>query len=180
MSANLKNLSSGHRTENVSFLSSPKEGQWQRMLHTTLQLCWFYMLAMSSSKIFQARLQCTRTKNFWMYKLGLEKAEGPEIKLLTSVGSYRKQGNSRNKVNFCFIDYAKVFDCVDHNKLWEILQELGVPAHHTCLLRNLYACQEAIVRSGHGTMDWFKTGKGMQQAVYCHSVYLTSMKNTSC
>ena len=78
------------------------------------------------------------------------------------------------------VDYAKVFDCVDHNKLWEILQELGVPAHHTCLLRNLYACQEAIVRSGHGTMDWFKTGKGMQQAVYCHSVYLTSMKNTSC
>ena len=82
-----------------------------------------------------------------MFKLGLEKAEEPEIKLITSVGSYRKQGNSRNKVNFCFIDYAKAFDCVDHNKPWKILKGMGIPDHLTCILRNLYAGQEATVRT---------------------------------
>ena len=65
--------------------------------------------------------------------------------------------------NFCFIDYAKAFDCVDHNKLWKILKEMGIPDHLTCLLRNLYASQEATVRTGHGTMDWFQIGKGLCQ-----------------
>ena len=64
---------------------------------------------------------------------------------------------------FCFIDYAKAFDCVDHNKLWKILKEMGIPDHLTCLLRNLYASQEATVRTGHGTRDWFQTGKGVCQ-----------------
>ena len=64
----------------------------------------------------------------------------------------------------CFIDYAKAFDCVDHNKLWKILKEMGIPDHLTCLLRNLYAGQEATVRTGHGTTDWFQTGKGEHQA----------------
>ena len=64
---------------------------------------------------------------------------------------------------FCFIDYAKAFDCVDHNKLWKILQEMGIPDHLTCLLRNLYAGQEATVRTGHGTTDWFQRGKGVRQ-----------------
>ena len=66
-------------------------------------------------------------------------------------------------IYFCFIDYAKAFDCVDHNKLWTILKEMGIPDHLTCLLRNLYAGQEAIVRSGHGTTDWFQIGKGVHQ-----------------
>ena len=65
--------------------------------------------------------------------------------------------------NICFIDYTKTFDCVDHNKLWKILQETGIPDHLTCLLRNLYAGQEATVRTGHGTMDWFQIGKGVHQ-----------------
>ena len=65
--------------------------------------------------------------------------------------------------NFCFIDYAKAFDCVDHNKLWKILQEMGIPGHLTCLLKNLYAGQEATVRTGHGTTDWFQIGKGVCQ-----------------
>ena len=65
--------------------------------------------------------------------------------------------------NICFIDYVKAFDCVDHNKLWKILKEMGIPDHLTCLLRNLYTCQEATVRTGHGTMDWFKMGKGVHQ-----------------
>ena len=85
----------------------------------------------------------------------LEKAEEPEIKLSTSVGSLKKQGNSRKKIYFGFIDYAKAFDCVDHNKLWKILKEVGIPDHLTCLLRNLYAGEEATVRTGHGTTDWF-------------------------
>ena len=75
--------------------------------------------------------------------------------------------------NICFIDYAKAFDCVDHNKLWKILQEIVISDHLTCLLRNLYAGQEATVRTGHGTTDWFQIGKGVQQGVYCHPAYLS-------
>ena len=90
-----------------------------------------------------------------MYKLDLEKAEEPEIKLPTPVGSSKKQEFQKN-IYFCFIDYAKAFDFVDHNKLWKILKEMGIPDHLTCLLRNLYAGQEATVRIGHGTTDWFQ------------------------
>ena len=86
--------------------------------------------------------------NFQMYKLDLEKAEEPEIKLPTSSGSLKKQEFQKN-IYFCFIDYAKAFDCVDHNKLWKIPKEMGIPDHLTCLLRNLYAGQEATVRTGH-------------------------------
>ena len=96
-----------------------------------------------------------------MFKLDLEKAEEPEIKLPISVGSLKKQESSRKNIYFCFIDYAKSFDCVDHNKLWKILQEMGIPDHLTCLLRHLYAGQEATVRTGHGTTDWFQIRKGV-------------------
>ena len=85
---------------------------------------------------------------FQMFKLVLEKSEEPEIKLPPSAGSSKKQEFQKN---ICFIDYAKAFDCVDHNKLWKILKEMGVPDHLTCLLRNLYAGQEATVRTEHGT-----------------------------
>ena len=98
-----------------------------------------------------------------MFKLVLDKAEEPEIKLLTSAGSWKKQESSRKNIYFCFIDYAKAFDCVAHNKLWKILKEMGIPDHMTCLLRNLYAGQEATVRTGHGTTDWFQIGKGVRQ-----------------
>ena len=93
----------------------------------------------------------------------LEKAEEPEIKLPTSAGSWKKQESSRKNIYFCFIDYAKVFDCVYHNKLWKILKDMGIPDHLTCLLRNLYAGQEATIRTGHGTTDWFPIGKGVHQ-----------------
>ena len=98
-----------------------------------------------------------------MFKLVLEKAEEPEIKLPTSIGSSEKQESSRKNIYFCFIDCAKAFDCVDHNKLWKILKEMGIPDHLTCLLRNLYAGQEAAVRTGHVTTDWFQIGKGVRQ-----------------
>ena len=92
--------------------------------------------------------------HFQMFKLDLEKAEEPEIKLPTSVGSLKKQEFQKN-IYFYFIDYAKAFDCVDHNKLWEILKEVRTPDHITCLLRNLYAGQEVTVRTEYGTTDWF-------------------------
>ena len=85
-----------------------------------------------------------------MFKLDLEKAKEPEIKLPTPVGSLKKQ-ELQISIYFCFIDYAKAFDCVDHHKLWKNLQEMGIPDHLTCLLRNLYAGQDATVRTGHGT-----------------------------
>ena len=87
---------------------------------------------------------------------------------------------SQKNIYFCFIDYAKAFDCVDHNKLWEIMKEMGIPDHLTCLLRNLYAGHETTVRRGRGTTDWFQIGKEYIKAVYCHSVYLTYMHSTSC
>ena len=81
--------------------------------------------------------------------------------------------------NICFIDYAKAFDWVDHRKLWKILKEMGLPDHLICLLRNLYADQEATVRTGHRPSDWFQIGKGYVKAVYCHPAYLTYMQSTS-
>ena len=85
----------------------------------------------------------------------------------------------QKNIYFSFIDYAKAFDCVDHNKLWKILKEMGRPDHLTCLLRNLYAGQEATVRPGHGTTDWFQIGKGVCQGYVCHPAYLTDMQSTS-
>ena len=101
--------------------------------------------------------------NSLMFKLVLEKAEEPEIKLPTSAGSRKKQESSRKNTYFCFVYCAKALDCVDHNKLWKILKEMGIPNHLTCLLRNLYASQEATVRTGHGRTDWFQIGKGGRQ-----------------
>ena len=100
--------------------------------------------------------------NFQMFKLVLEKAEEPEIKLPTSAGSSKKEESSRKTYTSAFLTMSKT-DCVDHNKLWKILQEMGIPDHLTCLLRNLYAGQEATVRTRHGTTDWFQIGKGVCQ-----------------
>ena len=96
-----------------------------------------------------------------MFKLVLEKAEEPEIKLPTSVGLSKTAREFQKNTYFCFIDYAKAFDCVDHNKLWKILKEMGIPDHLTCLLRNLFAGQKATVRTVHGTTHWFQLGKGV-------------------
>ena len=126
--------------------------QWTVFEHLEV-CCW-------SGSCTALKLQ---TMNFQMFKLDLEKAEEPEIKLPTSAGSLKKQESSRKTIYFCFIDYARAFDCVDHNKLWKILKEMGTPDHLTCLLRNLYAGQEATVRTEHETTDWFQTGKEVHQ-----------------
>ena len=112
-------------------------------------------------KILQARLKQYVNQELPDVQLDLEKAEEPETKLTTSTGSQKKQGNLQKKI--CLIDYAKVFDYVDHSKLQKILKEMGIPDHLTCLLRNLYAGQEATVRTRHGTMDWFNIRKGVHQ-----------------
>ena len=114
-----------------------------------------------------------------MFKLVLGKGEEPEIKLPTSTGSWEKAREFQKNTYFCFIDYVKTFDCVDHNKLWKILKEMGILDHLTCLLRNLFAGQEATVRTGHGTKDWFKLEKEYIKAIYCHPAYLTSVQSTS-
>ena len=103
------------------------------------------------------------TVNFLMFKLVLEKAEEPRSNCQHPLDHWKSKRVPEKNIYFCFIDYAKAFDCVHHNKLWEILKEMGIPDHLTCLLRSLYADQEATVRTGYGTTDWFQIGKGVRQ-----------------
>ena len=120
-----------------------------------------------------------RTMNFQMFKLVLEKAEEPEIKLPTFSWSSKKAREFQKNICLCFIDYAKAFDCVDHNKLWKILKEMGIPDHLTYLLGNLYAGQEATVKLDTEQQTGSKLGKEYIKAVYCHPAYLTYMQSTS-
>ena len=94
---------------------------------------------------------------------GFRKGRGTRDQIANIRWIMEKAREFQKSIPFCFIDYAKAFDCVDHNKLWKILKEMGIPDHLTCLLRNLYAGQEATVRTGHGTTDWFQIGKGVRQ-----------------
>ena len=94
---------------------------------------------------------------------GFRKSRGTRDQIANICWIIKKARELKRNIYFCFIDYAKAFDCVDHNKLWKILKEMGIPEHLTCLLRNLYAGQEATVRTGHGTTDWFEIGKGVCQ-----------------
>ena len=117
--------------------------------------------------------------NFQMSKLVLGKAEEPEIKLPTSVGSSKKQEFQKH-IYFCFTDYAKIFDCIDHNKLCSILKVMGILDHLTYLLRNLYAGQEATHTIINGTRTGSKLGNEYINAIYCHLTYLNYMQSTSC
>ena len=114
-------------------------------------------------KILQASLQQYVNHELPDVQAGFRKGKGSRDQIANINGSWKKQDSSRKNIYFCFIDYAKAFDCVDHNKLWEILKEMGIPDHLTYLSRNLYAGgQEATVRTGHGTTDWFQIGKGVR------------------
>ena len=110
---------------------------------------------------------------------GFRKGRGNRDQIASICWIIEKATEFQKNIYFCFIDYAKDFNCVDHNKLWKILKEMGIPDHLTCLFRNLYAGQEATVRTGHGTTDWFQIGKEYVKAVYCHPAYLTYMQSTS-
>ena len=135
MPANLENSAVATGLEKVSFLSNPKERQCQRMsTYRTIALISHASKIML--KILQARLQQYTDCELPDLRDGLRKAEEPETKLPTSAGSWKKQESSRKNLYFCFIDYTKAFDCVDHNKLWKILKEMGILDHLICLLRN--------------------------------------------
>ena len=125
---------------------------------TTAQLHSSHML-----KILQARLQQYLNRELPDVQAGFRKGRGTRNQITNIRWIVEKAREFQKNIYFCFIDYAKAFDCVDHNKLWKNLKEMGIPDHLTCLLRNLYAGQEATVRTGHGTTDWFPIGKGICQ-----------------
>ena len=113
-------------------------------------------------KILQARLQQYVNCELPDVQAGFRKSRGTRDQMANIRWIMEKAREFQKNIYFCFIDYAKAFDCVDHNKLWKILQEMGIPDHLTCLLRNQYAGQEVTVRTSHGT-DWFQIGKGVHQ-----------------
>ena len=114
-------------------------------------------------KILQARLRQYVNHEFPDVQAEFRKGRGTRDQIATVRWIIKKVREFQKNIYFCFIDYTKAFDCVDHNKLWKILKEMGIPDHLTCLLRNLYVGQEATVRTGHGTTDWFQIGKGVCQ-----------------
>ena len=114
-------------------------------------------------KILQTRLQQYMNYELPDVQTGFRKGRRIRDQISNIHWIIKKAREFQKNIYFCFIDYAKAFDCVDHNKPWEIIQEMGIPDHLTCPLRNLYAGQEATVRTGHGTTDWFQIGKGVHQ-----------------
>ena len=130
-------------------------------------------------KILQARLRQYMNRELPAVQAHFRRGRGMRDQIANIHWIMEKARELQKNIYFCFIDYAKAFDCVDHNKLWKIHKEMGIPDHLICLLRNLCAGQEATVRTGHGTTDWFQIGKGVHQAVYCHPAYLTYMQRKS-
>ena len=128
-------------------------------------------------KILQARLQQHMKRELPDVQAGFRKDRGTRDQIANICWIIEKARVFQKNIYFCFIDYAEAFDCMDQNKLWKILKETGIPDHLTCLLRNLYAGQEATVRTRHGTRDCFQIGKGVHQG--CHPAYLTYMQSTS-
>ena len=123
-------------------------------------------------KILQARLQQHMNHELPDIQAGFREGRGARDQVANICWIIEKAGEFQQNIYFCFIDYAKAFDCVDHNKLWKVLQEMGIPDH-------LYAGQEATVRTEHGTTDWLQIGEGVCQGCICHPAYLTSMQRTS-
>ena len=164
MPANLENSAVATGLEKVSFHSNPKERQCQRM---------FKLLHSCTHLIHQqSNAQNSPSQASTVHELRTSRCSSWILKRQRNQRSYcqhplnlkkKKKLRAPEKIYFCFIDYAKAFDRVDHNKLWTILQEMGIPDHLTCLLRNLYPGQETTVSTGHGTTDWFQIGKGVCQ-----------------
>ena len=130
-------------------------------------------------KILQARLQQYMNHELPDAQAGFRKGRGTRDQIANIRWIIEKAREFQKNIYY-FTDYIKAFDFVDQINLWKILKEMGIPNHLTCLLRNLYAGQAAMVRTGHGTTDWSKSGKEYVKAVYCHPVYLTYMQSTSC
>ena len=147
MPTNLENSAVDTGLEKVSFHSNPKERQCQRMLKTITQLHSSHMLVKITEKILQARLQQYLNRELPDVQAGFRKGRGTGDQIANIRWIMEKAREYQKNIYFCFIDYAKAFDCVDHNKLWKILKEMEIPDHVTYLLRNLYAGQEATVRT---------------------------------
>ena len=169
MSANLENLAMATGLENVTFHSNPKEEQCQKCsnYHTIVLISHISKVML---KILQARLQQYVNQELPDVQARFRKGRGARDQINNICWIMEKARDFQKNIYFCFIDCAKEFDCVDHNKLWEMLQGMEIPDHLTCLLRNLYAGQGATVRSGHGTWTGSKLGKN-NKAVYCHPAY---------
>ena len=155
------------------FIPIPKKGN-------AIECSYYHTIALISHtskvmlKILQARLQWYRNRELPDVQAGFRKGRGTRDQISNIHWIIKTRGFQKN-IDFCFIDYDKAFDCVYHNKLWKILQEMGIPYHLICLLENLTAGQEATCRSGHRTTELFQIGKG----VYCHPAYLTYMQSIS-
>ena len=130
-------------------------------------------------KILQARLQQYMNRELPDVQAGFRKGRGTRDQIVHIRWIMEKAREFQKNIYFCFIDYAKAFDCVDHHKLWRILKEMGIPGHLTCLLRNLYAGQGATVRTRHGTSDWFQTGKRVRQGCILSPCLFNFMQSTS-
>ena len=160
MPANLENSAVATGLEKVSFHSNPKKGNAKGCSN----YCTVTLISHASKvmlKILQARLQQYVNRELPDVQAGFRTGRGTRDQIANIRWIIETAREFQENIYFCFIDYAKAFDCVDHNKLWKILKEMGIPDHLTCFLRNVYAGQEATVRTGHGTTDWFQIGKGV-------------------
>ena len=158
MPANMENSAVATGWEKFSVHSNPKERQGQIMSN----YCTIALISHASKemlKILQVRFQQYENCKLPDVQAGFRKGRGTRDQIANICWIIKKAREFQKNIYFCFIHYAKAFDCVDHNKLWKILKEMGIPDHLTCLLRKLYAGQEATVRIGHGTTDWFQIGK---------------------
>ena len=173
MPANLENSAVATGLEKVSFHSISKE------CSNCLTVALISHASKVMLKILQARLQQYVNRELPEVQAGFRKGRGSKAQIANIRWIIKKAREFQKNIYFCFIDYPKAFDCVDHNKLWKVLKEMGTPDHLTCLLRNLYAGQEATVRTGHGTTDWFQIRKGVPQGCILSTCLLTYMQSTS-
>ena len=179
MPANLENSAVAMGLKKVSFHSNPKERQCQRIFrlpHNFTQFTWIMLVML---KILQDRLRQYVNRELPDVQAGFRRGRGTRDQIANIFWIIERARELKKNIYFCFIDYAKAFDSVDHNKPWKSLEEMGIPDDLTCLLRNRYASQEAIVRTGYGTINWFQIGMECVKAVYCHPAYLTYMQSAS-
>ena len=178
MPANLENSTVATGLEEVSFHSNPKERQCQKCSN-------YFTVALNSHtskvmlKILQARLQQYMNRELPNVQAGFRKGRGTRDQIANICWIVEKARGFQKNIYFCFIDYAKAFDCVDHSKLWKILKEMGIPDHLTCLLRNLYAGKKQQLELDMEQQIGAKSGKEYIKAIYCHPAYLTYMQSTS-
>ena len=162
MPADLENSAVATGLEKVSFHSNPKERQCKECsnYHTIALISHASKVML---RILQARIQQYVNRELPDVQAGFRKGRGTRDQIANICRIIDKAREFQKDIYFCFIDYARAFDCVDHSKLWKILKEMGIPDHLISLLRNLYAGQEATVRTGHGTTDWYQIGNGVRQ-----------------